>query len=520
MAKKKMFKRLCASPDEATANDEEDRDHIENIEQMSMDDYGSQYSLTGIPLPPLGATAAATTRRPKLRRCIISPYNPRYRMWDKFLLLLVFYTAWVSPFEFGFLNEPVDPISVADNFVNFFFALDIFLTFFVAYHDKTTHLLVDEPKLIAKRYIKTWLIVDVIATFPSEVAHKVLPGPLKTYGYFSMLRLWRLRRVSAMFARLEKDRNYNYFLVRCLKLICVTLFTVHFAACFFFFLTVNHDAKSTWLGLISDATEKSLTGNYITSVYWSIMTLSTVGYGDLHPVNTKEMIFDIIFMLFNLGLTSYLIGNMTNLVVHGTSRTRRYRDTVQAAAGFASRNQLPIRLQEQMFSHLFMKYRTDLEGLQQQEIIDSLPKAIRSSVSHYLFYSFVDKLYLFHGVSHDLLFQLVTEMKAEYFPTKEDVILENEAPTDFYIFVTGSAELIIRKNGIEHVVGEAKAGDVVGEIGVLCYRPQLFTVRTKRLSQLLRLNRTTFLNLVHSNVGDGTIIMNNFLHVYKIFVQL
>jgi len=30
-------------------------------------------------------------------------------------------------------------------------------------------------------------------------------------------------------------------------------------------------------------------------------------------------------------------------------------------------------------------------------------------------------------------------MKAEYFPPKEDVILQNEAPTDFYIFITGSA---------------------------------------------------------------------------------
>lgn len=33
----------------------------------------------------------------------------------------------------------------------------------------------------------------------------------------------------------------------------------------------------------------------------------------------------------------------------------------------------------------------------------------------------------------------VTEMKAEYFPPKEDVFLQNEAPTDFYILVTGAA---------------------------------------------------------------------------------
>ena len=29
-------------------------------------------------------------------------------------------------------------------------------------------------------------------------------------------------------------------------------------------------------------------------------------------------------------------------------------------------------------------------------------------------------------------------MKPEYFPPKEDVILQNEAPTDFYILVTGA----------------------------------------------------------------------------------
>lgn len=62
---------------------------------------------------------------------------------------------------------------------------------------------------------------------------------------------------------------------------------------------------------------------------------------------------------------------------------------------------------------------------------------------------------------------------------------------------------------------EVKAGDIVGEIGVLCYRPQLFTVRTKRLCQLLRMNRTNFLNIIQANVGDGTIIMNNLLQVNK-----
>lgn len=52
--------------------------------------------------------------------------------------------------------------------------------------------------------------------------------------------------------------------------------------------------------------------------------MTTVGYGDLHAVNTVEMIFIILYMLFNLGLTAYIIGNMTNLVVEGTRRTMEF----------------------------------------------------------------------------------------------------------------------------------------------------------------------------------------------------
>ncbi|KAG6662399.1 hypothetical protein CIPAW_03G239500 [Carya illinoinensis] len=194
------------------------------------------------------------------------------------------------------------------------------------------------------------------------------------------------------------------------------------------------------------------------------------------------MIFEIFYMLFRFGFAAYLIGNMTNLVVRGSSLTKKFRDTIQSALSFAQRNQLPVSLQDRMLSHLSLKFKTDSEGLQQQESLDLLPKSIHTNISHYLFHSLVDKVYLFRGISNDLLFQLIPEMKAVYCPPMEDVILQNESSTDFYILVTGAADLLVQKNGVNQVVGEAKTGDVCGEIGVLCYRPQLFTVRTKRLS--------------------------------------
>lgn len=123
------------------------------------------------------------------------------RTWEGFLIILVVYNAWVSPFEFGFLERPFKVLAVIDNVVNGFFAIDIILTFFLAYLDPKTYVLIDERDKIARRYVLSWFAFDVVSTIPSELATKILPTSLKPYGLFNMLRLWRLRRVSKMFSR-------------------------------------------------------------------------------------------------------------------------------------------------------------------------------------------------------------------------------------------------------------------------------------------------------------------------------
>ncbi|KAM6552127.1 hypothetical protein CsatB_001935 [Cannabis sativa] len=467
-------------------------------------------------LPSLGARINQTTQ---LRKYIVSPFNPSYRAWEIFLVVLVVYSAWICPFEFAFLPyKKDDALFVIDNIINGFFAIDIFLTFFVAYLDSHTYLLIDNPKKIAIRYLCTWFIFDVCSTAPFQSISLLFSnhhGSELGFKLLNMLRLWRLRRVSSLFARLEKDIRFNYFWTRCTKLISVTLFAVHLAGCINYLIADRYPNPSqTWIGAVNPNFKRdSLWNRYVASIYWSITTLTTTGYGDLHAENPREMLFYILYMLFNLGLTSYLIGNMTNLVVHWTSRTRNFRDTIRAASEFAQRNHLPPRVQDQMLSHLCLRFKT--EGLKQQETLNSLPKAIRSSIAYHLFLPTVQKAYLFKGVSQDFIFQLVSEMEAEYFPPKEDVILQNEAPTDLYILVSGAVEFISNTPGHDQVIGKAHSGDTFGEIGVLCYRPQPFTVRTTELAQILRLNITPLMNIIQANTEDGHIIMNNFFMKMK-----
>ncbi|KAK7331360.1 hypothetical protein VNO77_25583 [Canavalia gladiata] len=461
-------------------------------------------------LPSLGARINQETR---LRRYIISPFNPQYRVWEMVLIVLVIYSAWICPFEFAFLPYKQDALFIIDNIVNGFFAIDIVLTFFVAYLDSHSYLLVDDPKRIAIRYLSTWFAFDVCSTVPLQSLSFLFTNHSSELGFkvFNMFRLWRLRRVGSLFARLEKDIRFNYFWTRCTKLIAVTLFAVHCAGCFNYLIADRYpDSKRTWIGAVyPNFKEESLWDRYVTAIYWSIVTLTTTGYGDLHAENTREMLFDIAYMLFNLGLTSYIIGNMTNLVVHWTSRTRNFRETVKAASEFASRNHLPHRIQDQMLSHICLRFKT--EGLKQQETLNDLPKAIRSSIAHHLFFPVVQKVYLFQGVSHDFLFQLVADMEAEYYPPREDVILQNESSTDLYVLVSGAVDLIHYIDGHDQVLGKIAAVDAFGEIGVLYRVQQPFGVRTTELSQILRLNRTALMNVLQANPGDEQIIMDNLL---------
>ncbi|CAL9104867.1 unnamed protein product [Musa textilis] len=475
----------------------------------------SSYSFSGDLLPSLGANINQSI---KLRKFMISPYDPHYRAWQMFLVLLVVYSAWICPFELAFLRYLPAKLFWVENILNSFFAIDIVVTFFVAFLDRKSYLLIDDPKRTAARYLSSWFIFDILSTAPFQAISLLFRGSGNDLGFkiLNMLRLWRLRRVGSLFSRLEKDIRFNYFWTRCTKLILVTLFAVHCAGCFNYLVADRYpNPRRTWIGAVMpNFRSESLWTRYVTAIYWSITTLTTTGYGDLHAENSREMLVDIFYMLFNLGLTAYLIGNMTNLVVHGTSRTRTFRDTIQAASEFAARNQLPQRIKDQMLSHICLRFKT--EGLKQQETLNDLPKGIHSSIAYHLFFPIVQGVYLFRGVSFKFLYQLVTEMQAEYFPPREDVILQNEASTDLYLLVSGAVDLISNIGGNERFCERLAAGEVFGEIGILGCMPQPFTASTVELSQILRLSSTTFMNMIKENPEDGNTIKNNLFQKLKL----
>uniref|UniRef100_A0ACD5TFD3 Uncharacterized protein n=1 Tax=Avena sativa TaxID=4498 RepID=A0ACD5TFD3_AVESA len=479
--------------------------------------YGTSRSfnlrnLSKLMLPPLGYSQSPAGPD----KWVVSPLDSRYRCWETFMVILVAYSAWVYPFEVAFMNaSPKGGLEFADIVVDLFFAVDIVLTFFVAFIDSKTQLLVRNRKMITFRYLKTFFFLDVVSTIPFQGLAYLATGEVReglAYSVLGVFRLWRLRKVKQFFTRLEKDIRFSYFWIRCARLISVTLFLVHYAGCLYYLIADRYPNRDkTWIGAVTpNFRQESLWMRYISCIYWSITTMTTVGYGDLHAQNNVEMIFNIFYMLFNLGLTAYLIGNMTNLVVEGTRRTMEFRNSIRAASSFVCRNRLPPRLQQQILAYMCLKFRA--ESLNQQQLMDQLPKSICKSICEHLFLPVVSEVYLFRQVSRDTLLFLVTRTKPEYIPPREDVIVQGEAADDVYIVVSGEVEVIHFDGVREQVVGRALgAREIFGEVSALSDRAQCFTFRTRTLSQLLRLKQATLKEAMQSKPADSVVIIKNFL---------
>ncbi|KAG5041834.1 hypothetical protein AAZX31_05G232600 [Glycine max] len=461
------------------------------------------------------------------RKFVIHPHNRWYLAWKHFILIWAVYSSFLTPMEFGFFRGLPQKIFLLDMAGQLFFLLDILLRFLVGYHEVQSNSLslVLDPHKIALRYLKSCFLPDFLSCLPWDYFYK-LSSNNELVRYLLLIRLCRAFRVTQFFDTLEKNTRVSYLFSRILKLFVVELYCTHTAACLFYYLatTVPPSQHSyTWIGSLkmgdytySDFTHIDLWKRYVTSLYFAIVTMATLGYGDIHAVNVREMIFVMIYVSFDMILGAYLLGNITALIVKG-SKTERFRDQMSHIVNYINKNNLDKQICHHIKDHLRLKYHPSYTG---SSVLQDIPTTIRTKISISLYEQFIQKVSLFKGCSSGFIKQIATKVQEEFFLPGELVMEQGDVVDQLYFVYHGELHEIRKEDDdTEENTITLHTYSSFGQVSFFCNKPQTSMVEAHEFCKVLRLDKKSFTEILKIYFLDGRIVLNNLLEVKDLSLQ-
>jgi len=188
--------------------------------------------------------------------------------------------------------------------------LDILYSLNTAYYSKGVY--VKERKKILRFYFKWnfWLDLFIV-------------GPLIIISFEATNNeIWHINfliiaiKVKILVCRLEDFFQFKakpQGIINLMKLILMVLFVANLSGCAWHFLAKweinNLKVQNTWLEFVKIENDNWQI-KYVNSLYFSIVTMVTVGYGDICPQNTIEKGFSINMIILSCGFFAYALNSV------------------------------------------------------------------------------------------------------------------------------------------------------------------------------------------------------------------
>lgn len=290
------------------------------------------------------------------------PDNNWKRLWDIIIFQFMAYTITYLPYRVCFLDTYSDAVYYYELMMQILFGLDIIITFFTAFYNEN-NVLVTSKLEIGYNYLKTWFVIDLIACIPFSYFLEDNVDSSNPSSYNSLIRLGRLSRLYRLLRvirllRIVKLANLKKLKImetlktlmslttsmqRMLQTMILCLMFVHLSSCFFFLIAkINDFGPETWVYQINlqDADPEI---QYLYAFYWSMQTVTTVGFGDITPVSNDEKIFVIVWMAFGSAYYSFVISNLGEELENRENESS-LQGKLNTLKLFANETKLPLAL--------------------------------------------------------------------------------------------------------------------------------------------------------------------------------
>ncbi|XP_047456684.1 potassium voltage-gated channel subfamily H member 8 isoform X2 [Mugil cephalus] len=406
------------------------------------------------------------------------------------------------------------PPSVSDILVEILFILDILLNFRTTFVS-TSGQVVYDARSICVHYVTTWLFVDLIAALPFDLLYAF---NVSVYFGVHLLKTVRLLRLLRLLQKLERYSQYSAVVLTLLMSMFALL--AHWMACVWYFIGRKEiESPGSWdIGWLHELAKRlgspyflspltthvpttvigslpanstqwnvsevggqgtwnsrnesgsgsgggsfgvlgggpSMRSSYVTSLYFALSSLTSVGFGNVSANTDSEKIFSICTMLIGALMHAVVFGNVTAIIQRMYSRRSLYHTRTKDLKDFIRVHRLPKALEQRMLECFQTTWSVN-NGIDVSELLKDFPDELRADIAMHLNKELL-QLPLFESASRGCLRSLSLIIKTSFCAPGEFLIRQGDALQAIYFVCSGSME-VLKDNTVLAILGK---GDLIG----------------------------------------------------------
>ncbi|EGR29530.1 hypothetical protein IMG5_154180 [Ichthyophthirius multifiliis] len=429
---------------------------------------------------------------------VIFPDSNFKIIWNILLITFIIWLTYLIPLyvTFDLIDKSVTQLPIL------IFLQDILIKFNTAYYKKG---LVETSRYqICKNYLKNQFAFDLFIL--------LLFGFIQTNDSNTLLliELCLIYRISIILSEIEQAVNLQrkqQSIYQLIKLSVLVLYIAHFCGCLYFYVG-NQTYLNNEINWIEEnqLSESLFQGKYICSLYWAVITMLTVGYGDIRPYNIKERIIVIFITIFSCGIYAYALNRIGQLVQEIVQQDQEFRQNFGDLQQYMKKRNLSVNTQTKVkryFEYLHQeKHDYSEKG---QEMLNDLNLNLKNEVLTELNYQILAhyKIFLLN-FSKPFLNELALNMKEKTF-RPDDIVWESK---DFYSNNQGVLFFIIRGQISQQInnnifIQNKEEGDFFNEKVFLTDQNEDIQYISTCISTLVMLSKNDFLQVLQKYEQDN-----------------
>ncbi|XP_057204807.1 cyclic nucleotide gated channel subunit alpha 2a isoform X1 [Triplophysa rosa] len=303
--------------------------------------------------------------------------------------------------------------------------------------------------------------LDVLSILPTDLAY------IATGIHVPELRFNRLMRFSRLFEFFDRTETRtscpNVF--RICNLVLYILVIIHWNACIYFAISKSLGFGSDqWVyPNTSDPEFGTLSRGYVYCLYWSTLTLTTIGEMPA-PVRDEEYLFVVFDFLVGVLIFATIVGNVGSMISNMNATRAEFQARMDAIKHYMQFRKVSKELEARVikwFDYLW----TNKKSLDEQDVLKSLPNKLRAEIAINVHLETLKKVRIFQDCEAGLLVELVLKLRPQVFSPGDYICRKGDIGKEMYIIKEGRLA-VVADDGVNQFA-QLTGGSCFGEISIL-----------------------------------------------------